>query len=176
MIFWNDLIFDLDHSLKNDLLLVKIKITQLILIFDLDHFTSDLAHLWCVKTAALLLRGRASFPTPLGRLYAGNSKQLFINLHNWVGVCHNRPLLDVFLHALLPHRTSIGKPAFRVNRIKSHQNANLIPEIQMRKSVRSSLQVKGVPVGLGQNHITWSWWIGLYKVDGVYVAQETERN
>ena len=54
MIFWNDLIFDLDHSLKNDLLLVKIKITQLILIFDLDHFTSDLAHL-CLK---LLFRRR----------------------------------------------------------------------------------------------------------------------
>ena len=53
MIFWNDLIFDLDHSLKNDLLRVKIKIILLILIFDLDHFTSDLAHLWRILTLPL---------------------------------------------------------------------------------------------------------------------------
>ena len=40
------MIFDLDHSLKKDLVRVKIiKIRLLILIFDLDHFTSDLAHL-----------------------------------------------------------------------------------------------------------------------------------
>ena len=54
MIFWNNLIFDLDHSLKNELRSWSSRSPLVISIFDLDNFTSDLAHLcpWAARARA----------------------------------------------------------------------------------------------------------------------------